>query len=203
MSLDRYRLISKLKLLGEDIIITNTFGIISRDDKGYKVYVGDRYGRFSGEIISRHYREFAVFDKFIIMTEDVKYNGKTVVHKAVFVEGINIDILSKYRETHIWSRIIAENSLQLNIMIDQYQVYGRISLVDVREVIGVTSNTKTMLVNYNGDMITIPGKLDKQMMGVNYTDGVYKILYISRLKGTAESISIRNILEVDRNLNEV
>ena len=204
MGFNKMKLLGKLRLLGEEVITSNSFGVISQDDKGYKVYVADKNGDFNNAILSKRYKTFAVFDNFIIMTEDIECCGRVITHKAIFVDGLNYDIVSRYKETDVWARVRIQDRIQLGSMIKNYIVHNITpSLIDVQDVIGVTSSTRALLVNYKGDIFRLPNKSDNQIMGINYRDGEYKVLYICRQRGNEVSIGVKEITRVDRDLNIV
>lgn len=91
MVLNIDRLATKLRLVGETPIVCNSFGLISSDNDGYKVYVADKNGKFDNKILSKHYRDFDVLSNFIVTQEDIKYNNKIVTHISVFIKDSSHD----------------------------------------------------------------------------------------------------------------
>lgn len=201
MGFNKVKLANKLRMLGETVIASNNFGVISSDNKGYKVYVADKDGRFNSKILSKRYRQFCILNNFIIMTEDIGINGERIDHQAVFVDGLNYDILSRYKHTDVFAGIRAKSKIEISAIIAKYSLYGSSStLVDIGDIIGAKSTNKTRLINYKGKTLEISHKAKNKIMTISKKDGLYEVSCLSRIK-SIDSIRTEHIITVDRDLN--
>lgn len=200
---------NKIQNNGEKVVVANKFGVISSDDKGYKIYVGDRQGRINIKLTSKHYDEFAIFDNFILLNKKTDRNNNPNIHRAVFVNNINYDLFSRYTRVDVWGEFNLQDKTSLSTRFEILKSYGYIDWPHgIREVIAVSlANKRVVLVNSIGKILELPDKKEDQIISVNYNRGVYTVSYISNYRTVnmlkPPRLVANQIIKVTNELSEV
>lgn len=182
----------KLKLLGQELISYNSFGIVVESpNEGYKIYVLDKNNKLS--IKKKAYQEYKLFSSFIIGR-----NGKNSYD--IYINGTDRNIIANTKYTYLWaeeSENISYSSPVRDMMINCDSELGH-----VYDIIGLTDGRgKAKLINYKGKVLQLNNKQNKLfLLGYN-SNGTYNVYMLSR--SIVGNYDRELIITVDKDLNRI
>lgn len=188
--MDGISLANKLRLIGENVVGYNTFGVVVRiNNPGqlglYKLYIGDK-SRLNRNTLGIAYESYGIYDHFIIMMSDT-------ASSSIYINGKGTEVLKNQKYAVPWGYM---NN------INEYKNGLGAGLGNVRELIGIVNGRgDSKIINYKGKILALdkPKNSWSITRRIVYNNGVYEIHNIELALGRV--LESRKVLVLDKDLN--